>query len=58
MTHCTHPVFCDEDVPRYVENEGVEVAGVEGQGVVIVEAVDLCVAQAHLVVGKNGVGVD
>ncbi len=48
----------DEDVPRYVEDEGVEVSGVEGQRVVVVEAVDLDVSQAHLIVGKNGVGVD
>lgn len=48
----------DEDVPCYVEDEGVEVAGVEGQGVVVVEAIDLCVSQAHLIVGKNGVRVD
>lgn len=48
----------DEDVPCYVEDEGVEVSGVESQGVVIVEAIDLCVSQAHLIVGKNGVRVD
>lgn len=47
-----------ENVPGYVEDHCVEMAGVERQGVVIVEAVDLCVSQAHLVVGKNGVGVD
>lgn len=48
----------DEDVAGYVEDEGVEVAGVERQGVVIVEAIDLYVSQAHLIVGKNGVRVD
>lgn len=47
----------DEDVSRYVEDESVQVAGVEGQGVVIVEAVDLDVAQAHFIVGKNSVWV-
>lgn len=48
----------DEDVPCYVEDEGVEVSGVERQGVVVVEAIDLYVSQAHLIVGKNGVRVD
>lgn len=48
----------DEDVPCYVEDERVEVAGVERQGVVIVKAVNLCVPQAHLIVSKYGVGVD
>lgn len=48
----------DEDVSCYVEDERVELAGVKGQGVVIVEAIDLYVAQAHLVIGKNGVGVN
>lgn len=56
-TH-TYPVFSDKDVPCYVEDEGVEVAGVKGQGVIIVEAIDLYVSEAHLVVGKDGVGVD
>lgn len=54
----THPVVGDEDVPGYVEDESVEVSGVEGQGVVVVEAIDLYVSQAHLIVGKNGVRVD
>lgn len=54
----THPVFSDENVPCYVEDEGVKVAGVECQGVVIVKAVDFYVSQAHLIVGKNGVRVD
>lgn len=54
----THPVFSDENVPCYVEDEGVEVAGVECQGVVVVKAVDFYVSQAHLIVGKNGVRVD
>lgn len=40
----THPVVSDENVPRYVEDEGVEVAGVKRQGVVIVKAVDLSVS--------------
>lgn len=48
----------DEDVSCYVEDEGVQLTGVEGQGVVVVEAVDLDVPQAHLVVGEDGVGVD
>lgn len=51
-------MFSDEDVPCYVEDEGVEMAGVERQGVVIVEPVDLNVSKAHLIVGKNSVGVD
>lgn len=54
----TYSVLGDEDVSGYVEDEGVQLTGVEGQGVVIVEAVDLDVLQAHLVVGKDGVGVD
>lgn len=48
----------DEDIPRDVEDESVQVTGVERQGVVVVEAVDLDVSQAHLIVGKNGVRVD
>lgn len=48
----------DENVACYVEDEGVEVPGVERQGVVIVEAIDLCVPQAHLIVCKNGVRVN
>lgn len=48
----------DEDIPCYVEDERVKVTGVEGQGVVVVEAVDLYVPQAHLIVGKDGVRVD
>lgn len=54
----THIVVCDENVPRYVEDQGVQVPGVESQGVVIVEAVDLGVSEAHLIVCKNGVRVD
>lgn len=54
----THSVVGDEDIPCYVEDESVKVTGVKGQGVVVVEAVDLYVPQAHLVVGKDGVGVD
>lgn len=53
-----YPVVSDEKIPRYVEDESVEVAGVEGQGVVVVKAVDLDVSQAHFIVGKDGVGVD
>lgn len=54
----THPVVCDENVPGHIEDKGVEVAGVEGQGVVIVKAIDLNVLQAHLIVGKYCVWVD
>lgn len=54
----SHPVVGDEEIPCDVEDERVEVSGVEGQRVVVVEAVDLDVAQAHLIVGKDGVGVD
>lgn len=54
----SHPVVGDEEIPRYVEDERVEVSGVEGQRVVVVETVDLDVAKAHLIVGKDGVGVD
>lgn len=54
----SHPVVGDEDVPCDVEDERVEVSGVEGQRVVVVETVDLDVAKAHLIVGKDGVGVD
>lgn len=50
-------MFGYEDVPCYVKDEGVEMAGIKRQGVVIVEAVDLYVSQAHLVVGKYGVRV-
>lgn len=56
-TH-THPVLSDEDVPCYVEDEGVEVTGVKRQGVIIVKAIDLCVSEAHLIVGEDGVRVD
>lgn len=48
----------DEDVSCDVEDEIVELAGIKSQRVIIVEAVDLDVSQAHLVVGKNGVRVD
>ena len=48
----------DENIPCYVEDQGVEVPGIKRQGVVIVEAIDLCVSEAHLIVGKNGVRVD
>lgn len=48
----------DEDVSCDVEDECVELAGIKRQRVVIVEAVDLDVSQAHLVVGKNGVRVN
>lgn len=58
MFFLTHSVVRDEDIPRYVEDESVQVTGVERQGVVIVEAVDIDVSQAHLVVGKNVVRVD
>lgn len=47
----------DENMSSHVEDQGVEVAGVKGQGVVVVEAIDLNVLQAHLVVGKNGVRI-
>lgn len=53
-----YPVVRDEEIPRDVEDERVEVAGVEGQGVVVVKAVDLDVSQTHLIIGKDGVGVD
>lgn len=32
-------------------------SGVKCQSVVIVKAIDLYVSQAHLIVGKNGVGI-
>lgn len=54
----SHPVVGDEEIPCDVEDERVEVSGVEGQRVVVVETVDLDVAKAHLIVGKDGVGVD
>lgn len=54
----THSVVRDEKIPCYVEDKSVEVSGVEGQGVVVVKAVDLYVSQAHLIVGKDGVRVD
>lgn len=54
----SHPVVGDEEIPCNVEDESVEVSGVEGQRVVVVETVDLDVAKAHLIVGKDGVGVD
>lgn len=53
----SHPVVGDEEVPGDVEDERVQVPGVEGQCVVIVESVDLGVTQAHLVVGEDGVRV-
>lgn len=51
------PVLVDEEVAGRVEDERVQVLGVEDQRVVVVEAVDLDVRQAHLVVGEDGVGV-
>lgn len=54
----TYSELGDQDVSCYVENKGVQLTGVEGQGVVVVEAVDLNVLQAHLIVWKDGVGVD
>lgn len=47
----------DEQIAGDVEDERVQVPGVEGQRVVVVEPVDLDVAQAHLVVGEDGVRV-
>lgn len=46
----TYSVLGDQDVSCDVEDEVVQLAGVEGQGVVVVEAVDPDVLQAHLVV--------
>lgn len=48
----------DEDVPCDVEDEGVEVAGVKGKSVIIVETIDLDVSQTHFIVGKDDVRVD
>lgn len=58
LTQPSHPVVGDEEITGNVEDERVQVPGVEGQCVVIVESIDLDVAQAHLVVGKDGVWVN
>ena len=51
-------MLCDQEVSCYIEDEGVEVVGVESQRVVIVKPVNLYVSEAHFVVGKNSVRVD
>lgn len=43
-------MFIDEKVPSSIEDERVEMFGVEHQGVIIIKAVYLNVRQAHLVV--------
>lgn len=50
-------MLLDENISSNVEDQSVKMAGVKGQGVVVVEAVDLDVLQAHLVVGKNAVRI-
>lgn len=50
-------MLLDENISSYIEDQSVEMAGVKGQRVVVVEAVDLDVLQAHLVIGKNGVRI-
>lgn len=57
MSLWPYPVFIDEQVPCGVEDERVEVLGVEHQGVIIIKAVYLDVREAHLVVGENGIWV-
>lgn len=57
MSLWPYPVFIDEQVPCSVEDERVEVLGVEHQGIIIIKAVYLDVREAHLVVGENGIWV-
>lgn len=52
-----HLVVLDQDVTGGIEDLRVQRVRVLGQGVVVVEAVDLDVAQADLVVGIDGRGV-
>lgn len=52
-----YPVFVDEKVPGSVEDECVEVLGIEHQRVIVIKAIDLDVRQAHLIVGENGVWI-
>ena len=51
-------MLCDQEVPGYIEDEGVELVGVESQRVVVVKPINLYVSEAHFVVGKNSVRVD
>lgn len=52
-----YPVFVDEKVPGSVEDERVEMFGIEHQGVIVVEAIYLDVRQAHLIVRENGIWI-
>lgn len=52
-----YPVLVDEKVPGSVEDECVEVLGIEHQGVIVIKAVYLDVRQAHLIVRENGVWI-
>lgn len=36
-----YPVFIDEKIPGSIEDECVEVLGIEYQGVIIIKAIDL-----------------
>ena len=48
----------NEKVPGGAVDHGVQRVGVEGQGVVVVKAVDVHLLQADLVVGVDGGGVE
>lgn len=50
-------MLLDKNISSHIEDQSVEMFGVKGQGVVVIEAVDLDILQAHLVVGKNGVRI-
>lgn len=53
-----HLVVFDQEGSGHVEDHSVESIGVQGQGVIVVKAVDVHFGQAHLVVGVDGGGVE
>lgn len=53
-----HLKVFDQEAPGFVEDHSVESIGVQGQGVIVVEAIDVHLGQAHLVVGVDGGGVE
>ena len=57
-TTTTHLEVVDEEAPGRVVDHRVQGVRVQGQRVVVVEAVDVHLGQAHLVVGVDGGGVE
>lgn len=53
-----HLEVFDQEGSGHVEDHGVESVGVQGQSVIVVEAVDVHFGQTNLVVGVDGGGVE